>query len=427
MLLGIAVVSALVLAALVTVLLQDAPVLEAATPPTAQDVAATRTLVRGLRTAANETSDVPEPLETDATELNSAIRLGARFIPGFRGRIEVAGDAVLGQAAVPVRWLGGPKWLNVTGRVPAFDGAFRLDEVTVGPVSVPPYLAVSVARIGANLALGNRFGDKVLQAATAMRIEGERLSFDIALGEMGKNGVMRSAFGAMRGNEMPGPEEVEKYHVLIRTAMAEGELRQEGSFLPYVRFALEAALEHGTPETLPNDYTAAIFGLAKACGAADFSMIVGRLAFDPAYAGGDWPTSCDEVRFNGRIDSRRHFITSAALQAASNTGVSVSIGEFKELYDTISGAGGFDFTDMAANLSGIRLSDRLMSVPAAGWPALLALLETENDVIVPFDGIPQLMPEAAFAARYGTVESDAYKAEIAAIEAKIDRLPLYAR
>ena len=131
------------------------------------------------------------------------------------------------------------------------------------------------------------------------------------------------------------------------------------------------------------------------------------------------------MTFNGRVDSRRHFITSAALQAASNRGFSVSVGEFKELYDTISGAGGFDFTDMAANLSGIRLSNVLMTTPRADWPARLARLETENDVIVAFDGIPHLMPDTEFAARYGDIDSPAYREMIARIEAGIDALDLY--
>ena len=58
-----------------------------------------------------------------------------------------------------------------------------------------------------------------------------------------------------------------------------------------------------------------------------------------------------------RHDSRLHFITAAALKAASNRGFAVGVGEFKELYDSLSGDNGFDFTDLAANNSGIRLSD----------------------------------------------------------------------
>jgi hypothetical protein len=409
--------------------LQDQPMLDATPPPSAQDVAATRRLVHDIRAAADAPDDAGGLLRTDVVQLNSAIRLGARFIDGFRGRITVEGDEVLGAFSVPVSWWSGRKWLNVSGRVPEFDGRFVLSEVTIGSTRVPPALALSLARVGANLGLGNRIGDTALQAATAMAItgagEGAALSFRIALNDVGKNGVMRGAFGALRGAQMPTQDEVETYHLLIRAAMEKGRLPQTGSFLPYLHFTLDAVLNRTTSDALPHAYTAAVLGLAKACGAADFSAIVGRLVFDTQEIPETWASSCDAVTFNGRIDSRRHFITSAALQAASNTGFSVSVGEFKELYDTISGAGGFDFTDLAANLSGIRMSNVLMARPAEAWPALIARLQEENDVIVTFDGIPQIMSEASFKARFGDVDSVAYRETLTRIEARISQLGLY--
>ena len=400
---------------------QNTPALDAAPPPAPEDVAATRELVRDIRAAA----DTGAELQVDAARLNSAILLGARFIKGFRGAVSVEAQSVIGQASIPLPWPGDPKWVNIRGRVPAFEGQFRLSELTVGHVDLPPALAVFLARTGANLGIGNRFGDRILDAATSMTISGDVLAFRLDIDDMGKNGLMRGAFGAMRGNQMPGFQEIESYHQLYRTAMAEGRLAQTGSFLPYLQFALDAALERSTAETLPNAYTAAIFGLAKVCGARDFAMIVGQLGFIESDVRRIWPTSCDEVTFNDRIDSRRHFITSAALQAASNTGVAVSIGEFKELYDIVSGAGGFDFTDMAANLSGVRMSNVFMSTPRDAWPALLTQLQSENDLIVPFDGIPPLMSDAEFAARFGDIDSDRYKALLAEIEARIDQLGPY--
>jgi hypothetical protein len=55
----------------------------------------------------------------------------------------------------------------------------------------------------------------------------------------------------------------------------------------------------------------------------------------------------------------------------------------------------------------------------------MALIETENDVIISFDDIPQLMPEEDFKARFHDVESPAYKAMLARIETRIDGLRLH--
>lgn len=405
--------------------LQDEPALAASPPPAPQDVAATRELVRDIRAAA-DSGPQGGLLKTDIIQLNSAIRLGTRFISGFRGRVTVVEDEVLGEVSVPIRWWSGRKWLNVAGWVPAFDGQVAARKITVGGTDLPARLVLTTARIGANLVLGNKFGDRVIEMVTAMTPnDNDGLTFRIVLDDVGKNGVLRSAFGSLRGAQMPNPEEIEDYHQLIRTAMASGQLSETGSFLPYIQFTLRAALDNSTPETFKNAYTAALLGLTKVCGARDFAMIVGSLVFDVSDSEQEQTTSCSEVTFNNRIDSRRHFITSAALQAASNTGVSVSFCEFKELYDSISGAGGFDFTDMAANLSGIRMSNVFMATPLEDWPILLSLLQAENDVIVPFDGIPQIMSEDDFNARFTDVDSPAYRNMLAIIEARIDQLDLY--
>lgn len=416
------VLAALALFTLGTLFLQDSPLLTAPSPPDARDVATTRVLVRNIRTAAERDGG---RLVTDADQLNSALRLGARFIPGFRGQVQRQGAYLQGSASIPVPWWDGQRWVNVIARAPQFQGRLTLSDVFVGEHSLPPGLTLELARLGANLALGDSLGDTALGAATAMQIREDDLVFNLTLGEMGKNGLMRGTFGALKGDELPTADEIEAYHVQIRTAMEDGRLSETGSFLPYLRFTLAAAQAGPADKPLPHRYTAAILGLAKACGAADFALIVGRLVFAPRDTPHDWQAHCDNVTLNGRIDTRRHFLTSAALQAISNTGFAVSAGEFKELYDTISGAGGFDFTDMAANLSGIALSDALMTAPAPDWPALLARLDREADVIVAFDGIPPLMPESEFEARFGDIDSPAYGEMIARIEARIAALRLY--
>lgn len=405
-----------------SLLLQRTAMLSAAPPPTAEDVAATRQLMRDIRSGSGATDGI---LRTDAAQLNSAMRLGARFLPGFRGKVTVEEAHVTGAVSIPVPWWDGQRWFNAIGRAPEFEGRIKPSEIFVADYSLPPDLMMKMGRIGANLVLGDGIGDTILQAATAMEIEGEALVFGLDLDRMGQNGLMRGTFGALKGNDLPTPEEIDAYYLLIRQAMEDGRLAQSESFLPYLQFALQAAFEEDQPTRLPDRYTAAILGLARACGAQDFDLIVGRFMFKPEEAAQNWTIECKDVTFNGRIDSRRHFLTSAALQAISITGFAVSAGEFKELYDTISGAGGFDFTDMTANLSGIRLSNVLMARPAADWPALLAQLQAEGDVIPSFDGIPQLMPEEEFKSRFGDIDSTAYREMIARIETRIDALSLY--
>lgn len=412
-------------AAIYVMVLENRPLIAENSAPKPQDVVVARSFVNSVRSAAGNGSAQTEPLVLTESELNSLLRLGARFVPGFRSDLEILGDVALLRASIPVPHLPAEKFLNISARVPAFEGQVMPTDIRIGPVPVPPTLALEVARLAANAVIGKGVGDTMLGAATRMTIDGDSLSFDLAMDDMGKNGIMRGLFGTMRGADMPMASQIDRYYLMIREAMDRGDLPESGSYLPYLRFTLQAALDGSTPETLPNAYTAALFALTRVCGARDFPLIVGRLIGGDLVADRDWRTDCDDITLNDRIDSRRHFTTAAALQAASNRGFAVSVGEFKELYDTLR-SGGFDFTDLAANNSGIRMSNRLMTAPPEDWPALLARLQDEHDVIVPFDDIPQIMSQAEFDTLYGSVDSAEYAAVLATIEARIDGLALHA-
>ena len=404
-------------------LTEPEPLVTDAAPPTSEEVAEARDFVRGLREAINPDTATTSDFVTTEAQLRSLLKLGARIVPGFRGSFWLEGETAMGQASIPVPMSGG-RWLNLAATIPEFDGRVRFGTVTVGGVSMPPDLTLSALRIGANLVGGNDLGDTIVSAASRMDIAGQEVRFVVEMDGMGSNGIMRGVFRSMRGSDLPEPEEIDRYYVLIRDALEAGELPTTGSYLPVLKFALTAAHEASGREGAENAYTSALFGLALACGARDCPLLVGGLIVDDLGGGREWSTECSELTFNDRIDSRRHFTTAAAIQAASNRGFAVSVGEFKELYDSI-GAGGFDFTDLAANNSGIRMSNRFMSADPATWPGLIARLETENDVIIPYDGLPQILSREDFEATYSDVDSPAYREMLARIEARIDTLALH--
>ncbi len=406
--------------------LEDKAIIVAATPPVAEDVQSVQQFVRNFRDAANATDPDGANLVTDVDQLNSLARMGARFLPGFRGQMTLQPGALSGQVSVPVPWVTGRKWVNLSGRVPPFTDQVRFEDVRLGRLPIPSSVAYWGVRMGGNVVIGDGFGDTVLSAAQRMEISGETLQFAVTLDDFGTNGIMRGVFGQLRGQAMPQAAQADVYYQAIRTAIDDGRLPVEGSYLPYLRFTLQFVVDQSTPETYQNDYTAAIMALARACGARDFSLVIGGLAFGDTVSDDNWQRDCKAVLLNDRIDTRRHFTTAAALQAASNRGFSVSIGEFKELHDTISGAGGFDFTDLAANNAGIRMSDVLMQTPFEDWPAMLDRLQAEGDVITSFEGIPGLMIEDDFKAQFGGLDSPAYNAMVDQIEARIDALSFYA-
>lgn len=411
-----------VLAALLV--LDDDPVVTDFNPPTSEEVIQARAFVKGVREAVNPDVSATSDFITRVDELNSVVKLGARIIPGFRGKIETKGAAVAGWGSLPLTVGGITKWANVYVEIPEFDGEIVLTEVRLGGVSIPPSLALRLARTGANLAFGNDMGDTVLGAANRLEIRGDDLAFVLNLDQVGGNGVVRGVFGSMRGSDMPEQDVIMRYYSAFREAMDRGDLPANGSYLPYVLHMLNMAYEGSRNDGDQDAFTSSVFALSMACGAQDFYLIVGGITDGKTVFSQKWKTDCRELLFNGRIDSRRHFTTAAAIQSASNRGFAISVGEFKELYDSVR-SGGFDFTDIAANNSGIRMANLFMSTPSDEWPALIARIKKENDVIVSFEGIPQIMDETEFAELYGDIESPAYLARLADIETRIDQLALH--
>ncbi len=413
-------VAAALLAAVLVV--ERSPSLPESPPPGPEDVLAARGFSQSVKRALAGESDA-EPVVVTEARFNSMVRLGARLLPGFRGRVTLEEGAVLGEASAPVPFTGGALWVNASATAPEFEGEFALGSLRVGRLSLPPGLSLEAGRLAANLLFGNGVGDTVAGAATRLEVEGDAASITLAIRQVGGNRVARGVFGALRGSALPPPEAVEREMARIARAMARGELPAEGSFVPYIRFALASALDSVAAEGPAEAYTASILALASLCGARDFTTVIGGLVDHRVEAGFE-EADCSPLTLNGRVDSRRHFITAAAVQAASNRGYSVTLGEFKELHD-IAAAGGFDFSDIAANNSGIRMSNRMMAAPAAEWPALLARIGEESDVIIDYAGLPSIMSDEEFRARFRDLDSEAYVAMLAEIEARIDRLPLH--
>ena len=338
--------------------LENRPIVTKMSAPTPNEVVEARAFVHGVRSSIKSGVASSAEFETNEVELNSVIKLGAHIFSGFRGALTVDEAQVAVNVSIPVLLARNSKWVNVSATVPTFDRTLSLSSVKLGRFSLPPHLSLEVIRIGANIIFGDGFGDKVLTSASSMGVEDYRLTFVLEMNEMGHNGILRSVFGTMRGASMPGPQEVDRYYMLIREAMDRGDLPNEGSYLPYLLFTLEAALEGSRNESLQNAYTSALFALTRACGAEGFTHIVGGPVVSDFAQDKVWETDCRKLTLNGRVDSRRQFTTAAAIQAASNRGFAVSVGEFKELYDSMQS--GFDFTDLAANNSGIRMSNRFM-------------------------------------------------------------------
>ena len=418
-----------VLAALAAALaLERAPRVAAPLPPGMEQVSGVREALG--RTVAAIEEGAPR-LDLSAEDLDAVWSVAGRLVPRARVATEFAPGAVTLRASLP-----GPlgRWVNLEAVVPSFEAGLALSRLRLGALPLPPGPAAWALEQGVERGLG--LPPEVLTLfypAMEARVGGVTLARPGGASssprpEVVRGGALARLLGVVRGTPMPGAADLAFYRAGLTDDLASGALRSEGSFLPHLTRTLARAAERGAApgRDMRAEATAALLALARDCGSELIRPHIGRfLSDDDALSAEPVRESpCGAAGFHGRIDQRRHFITAAALRAASTRHTAVVIGELKEL-DDMRGAG-FDFTDMMANQSGIRLADRLLATPADGWPHLLARMTEEAAVIGALDGLPGETPRDAFRASIGGLDTPAYRDLFARIETRIDGLPLHA-
>ena len=129
---------------------------------------------------------------------------------------------------------------------------------------------------------------------------------------------------------------------------------------------------------------------------------------------------------HNRNDLARHFIISAALELLAEQGMSLAIGEFKELMDRGQGGSGYSFVDLAADMSGAKFGsvainpDKAIDVQNA-----IARIQNELEIITPINDLPEGLSKQTFTQVYGGVDSQAYLDEVKEIQRRIDKIALY--
>lgn len=388
--------------------------------PTPEHAATAKQLMQRLRRVSLNPAHDPE-ITVTLEEMNAVLAFGARVIPGLRGAAELVPEGLRVRLSAQIPGLAALGWVNAEAVVPPFTGPPRIALLRLGHLDLPPETSLAAGIWLADMVIGGGVGSLAREGVTRLALGPDEVTVGVTVGVEGRRSLRRRFAALLRGEDMPTADEIDAYYRLFRAEIDAGRLPDTGSFLPHLRYVVETVGARAAPGRAPHELTAALFGLTRGCGARDFRLVVGRLAGGDHGDAGTWERNCDAVTLAGRIDTRRHFLTAAALKAASTVGVSLAIGEFKELVD-IRQAGGFDFTDMVANISGIRFADTLMEAPLEDWPALLDRLEAESDVVAGFEGVPQILERGAFEAQFGDVESPEYRAMLAEIEGRVAAL-----
>lgn len=127
-----------------------------------------------------------------------------------------------------------------------------------------------------------------------------------------------------------------------------------------------------------------------------------------------------------RTDLTQHFVISAAIKILSQQGISLAIGEFKELMDRAKGGSGFSFADLAADMAGVKLAAMASDKNAAlSIQQILSSITSENEFFPQINDLQEGLTKAQFAIEYGKLDSEKYLSTVKFISDRINVLPIY--
>jgi hypothetical protein len=166
---------------------------------------------------------------------------------------------------------------------------------------------------------------------------------------------------------------------------------------------------------------AAIMALAIYAGHPRFSTLSGDLSFavDPI------PTARKKPVLANRQDLSLHFIFSAAIKLLSDQGISIAVGEFKELMDRGNGGSGYSFIDLTADMAGANFATLAVDPRTAKQIQNIMSVEATEALFFPnIDGFDEGMNKSQFRQKYSDIESAEYLEVINEIERRMSRLPV---
>ena len=375
-------------------------------------------------------SAVPEATVTIAGEdVNGLMAFAIRRFPRLSGRTNISRFGL--ESALSIHLPENPfgDYINLSFGIPPTSSGLVLSHVTIGDLSLSGETALTISRFVLNLILGDDLGTSVIESIQSINVDSKRITLryrpipnlksrfkafktrakvvrdDLALVvDPGVVGIYYESLCQM-GNTLQGIPNV--------------------SFAAYLTKAFTLAAKRAAVGYDPvAENRSALMALAIYLGSYRFDSFVGVSRTGVL---GKCRDQRPVAELAGRKDLRLHFIYSAGLQILSDSVLSFTIGELKEMLDSVRGGSGFSFADLAADKAGIRFAELAVESPrsAQRLHTLAKSLDKESQFFPSITGLPEGITQERFEKELGGIKGEYYANYLAQIMSQIADLPLY--
>ena len=355
------------------------------------------------------------------TQVESLVGVLQRALPDFKGVVNISpigGTINLTYAIQDTGYFVNASALVLPGN------SLRIEQVKIGDLTIPGrYLLRFLERTV------NSYTDSEIATIALSRVERVTMKSGELTLDVGRLDALLTELNVVASN-MSVDEESElqrlsAYYLRYLSGREIALSTEPVSLIEYLREGMARAREQSeTPQDAVLHNKAVILALAVYVGHHRVGTLVGDIQPNAEKA---LKPRRGAVLHN-RNDLARHFIISAALELLSEEGMSLAIGEFKELMDRGNGGSGYSFVDLAADMSGNEFAQVATEISTAvDVQNAMARIQSELEIIPAIDGLPEGLSKQAFIEQYERVDSMAYLKEVKEIKRRINLLPLYQR
>lgn len=406
-------------------LLDTQPLVERSSALSATSVQNGRQLMSSINASMENEAATQLVIQTNADELNAAFAIAARTLPGFQGETKLQSDGLSVLMTMPWQFIGRTYYVNATIHIEAVQGPLQLKQVQVGKVTLPGRFALNLLSWVADEAWGQGSGAQLLAKVRSVSVHDQELTVELEKPQgFGVSSLKQQGVALYR--KFTGADSL-KQDIEIYYQLAEqfSRQQQESSLVPYLQLVFREAQRRtkasDDPERAVVENTAAIYGLAQLLGGKNLQLMVNEVKHDDEQA-------ALKVTLARRRDLQQHFIYSATLHLLTSQNMSATVGETKELLDSLQGGSGFSFVDLLADKAGARFA-RLATLSPQHAQAVQAFFSStdrqESDVFPSKARLPEGMPKELFEQKYQSIDSTLYQQIVEEIERRLDALPLY--
>ena len=409
--------------ALAFYVLEKEPLVYQNSPVDYETVAAGKALLKRVVQQVESADDKGITLAITEGELSHLAQLGSHTFARLDTDLHFDGDTI--KSRVSLRLMPNPagEYLNLVFQLGQSSEGVGVDRLAIGPLQLPGRWLLPLVAWLADTLLQQQQASLLLASFRGFRIEGDTALFSV-LPPPDVKAQLKQAVKTLQAYRFPSGEQerVAHYYDLLVTLTAQGNANSR-SFAAYLAPLMTDAANRRKRSSAVAENRAVIWALTIYFSYGAFEALVGDLVSSQRAL--VRPPS--GVTLGGRWDLMAHFIYSAGITLATRQGIGIAAGEFKELLDSGNGGSGFSFADLAADRAGVQfVTAAIASEPTAQKLQQSIVANNNEDAFFPdISGLAEGLSEVQFRRLYGSTQSESYRQQLALIDGRIARLPVY--